>query len=137
MRACCWNSSAAARMSFSRTLHSEPAKKIDGRAGLQFLQENLRRRARGAGEVGDAFAGGDHAEPRVSPGQTFEQSGEAGIFEAPRDLRPPRRVLQRLNAVEHEEGPFLPDQPGETGSAVIQRAGFGVRDRQRSEARGR
>ena len=118
-------------------VHAELAEQIDGRADLQFLQGDLRRRARGAGEVGDAFAGGDHAEARVARGQALEEGGEAGVLEAPLDLRPPRRVLQRLDAVEDEQGPLLPDQRGETGAAVVEASRPWGRDRRRSGGRGR
>ncbi len=52
---------------------------------------------------------------------------------APRDFRPTRRVFQRLDAVEHEESSFFPDQPGEPGAAVVQRAGSGVRVTEEAE----
>ena len=89
-------------------VHAELAEQGHRRAEFQFLQRDLRRRARRAGEVGDPFPGGDHAEARVARGQALEERGEAGILEAALDLRPARRVLQRLDAVEDEQGPLLP-----------------------------
>jgi hypothetical protein len=41
-------------------------------------------------------------------------------------IRPARRVLQGLDAVEDEKGALLPDQTSETGAAVVQRAGLGI-----------
>ena len=126
MRACRWNSSAAATQLLLPAVHPELAEQRHGRAGLQLLQGDLRRRARGAGEVGDPFPGGDHAEARVARGQTLEERGEAGVLEPPLDLRPARRVLQRLDAVEDEQGALLPHQIGEARAAVVERAGLGV-----------
>jgi hypothetical protein len=88
------------------TVDSELAEQGHGCAGFELLQGYLRRRARGAGEVGDSFPGGDHAETRVARGQAFEEGGEAGVFEAALDLRPAWRVLQGLDAVEDEQGPL-------------------------------
>ena len=89
-------------------VHAELAKQATAAPGLQFLQGNLRCRARGTGEVGDPFPGGDYTEAQVAGGQALEKGGEARIFEATLDLRPARWVLQRLDAVQNEQGPPFP-----------------------------
>ena len=90
-------------------VHAELVEQRDGRGGVQFFQRDLRRRRPESGEIRDPFAGGHHAETRIARGQALEEGGEAGISEAAFDLQPARRVLQRLDAVEDEKGPLLPD----------------------------
>jgi hypothetical protein len=107
-------------------VYAELAEQGHGRAGLQSFQRDLRRRALEAEEVGDPFPGGDHAEARVARGQAFENGGEPRVLEATLDLRPARRVLQGLDAVEDEQRALLPDERGETGAAVVEGAGLGV-----------
>ena|GEM_PF-5392918 len=105
---------------------SELAKQRDRCIGLQLFQSDLRRCLGIAGEVGDAFAGGDDAEARIAHGQALEKSREAGIFEAAFDLRPARRILQRLDAVKDQEGALTPDEGGEAGATVVDGASVGV-----------
>jgi hypothetical protein len=102
------------RLSQSFRCAFDPQVRQIGRAS--FGGEMLERDAlhRGADELFEVIhrqAGGEEAQSGVVAGQRPQQVAETGVFETAPHLA--RGILQRLQAVEDQEGRLLPDQFGQ------------------------
>ena len=98
-----------------------------GRAGLrrQRLQVDAPGgRAVEGFQVGHGEPGGDHQQAGVAAGQRAQQHGQPRVLELA--LLRPRRVLQRLQPVQHQQGPLALHQGGQPVAFVPRRAGRGV-----------
>ena len=94
--------------------HAELPQQGAGRDGVERIERMAQARAVTVfvgGEVGDVGAAGEDAQSRIVPGESAEQRLHGGVFELAAE--PAGRLLQRLYAVEHQQGPLGGDQFGE------------------------
>ena len=81
------------------------------------VEPPLRRRGvAGGGEIGDGFAGGDEAEAAPGALQTGEEGAQRIVLQLA--LLRPGRMLERLQAIEDEQGAVPRDERGEARALV-------------------